>query len=379
MDPEPTLVFDNFDIDLVVKVLSHTLFSPFFISLIPVFYFFQGAKLTDTVITYPTLYLAIISSYWTVKWYSKLYRNQGSIFSPRKHLDWDEQIVLITGGTSGIGQLLANTLAVRNVTVVVLDIEPLITENHNIAYYKCDVSDWNEVSKVAHKVVEDIGEPTIIVNNAGVVQGKLLLDLTPDDINQTFGVNTLAHFWVLKAFLPGLLRKKAGHIVSIASVMGFVGAAQMTDYNASKAAIVSMHESLRYELDKRYKCPRIRTTLVCPGHIMTPMFSSITFPPVPNMKFLLPSVQPVTVVKSIVAALDGDQSQIIMTPFWTNFLPYLRHLPSFARDFIQNISGADHSMQNFVKRTGRRKDEGSVEDGVLFPLNQTSLVLPLAT
>lgn len=128
----------------------------------------------------------------------------------------------------------------------------------------------------------------------------------------------------------------------------------LADYNASKAAVISLHESLRYELDNRcgaplnsnvlshlkcsYKCPQIRTTLLCPGHIMTPMFSSITFPPVPSLKFLLPSVQAVTVVKSIITALDESQSQIIMTPFWTNSAPLMRHLPSFLRDLAQNVS-----------------------------------------
>jgi hypothetical protein len=71
---------------------------------------------------------------------------------------------------------------------------------------------------------------------------------------------------------------------------------------------------------------------------MTPMFSSITFPPVPSLKFLLPSVQTVTVVKNIITALDESQSQIIMTPFWTNFAPLMQHLPSFLRDLAQNVS-----------------------------------------
>jgi len=109
-------------------------------------------------------------------------------------LDWGEQIVLITGGmilsflgslfanltghvigASGIGELVANTLAVRNVTVVVLDINPIITENctslydlhsqsssvcapDNIAYYKCDVSKWEEIDAVAKQVVEEVSE-----------------------------------------------------------------------------------------------------------------------------------------------------------------------------------------------------------------------------
>src|ERR1700722_7968169 len=81
-------------------------------------------------------------------------------------------------------------------------------------------------------VVLQIGNPTIIVNNAGVLQGKLILDLSPEDIQQyglsfffkflfesvtilrTFGVNLLAHYWILKAFLPAMIKEQTGHIVS---------------------------------------------------------------------------------------------------------------------------------------------------------------------
>lgn len=64
-----------------------------------------------------------------LKWYSRLYRNQGSLLFGPGSVDWGEQIVLITGGASGVGELLANTLAVRNVAVVVLDVKPIVTEN----------------------------------------------------------------------------------------------------------------------------------------------------------------------------------------------------------------------------------------------------------
>ncbi|KAJ3561576.1 hypothetical protein NP233_g10109 [Leucocoprinus birnbaumii] len=210
--PEPTLVFDSFDLDLVVKVLSHTAFR-------------------------------------FTKWISLLYRNQQNLFFAPKALDWGEQVVVITGGSSGVGELLANTLAVRNVTVAVLDVKPIQTENYNITYYKCDVSQWTEVEAVAKRIKEELGEPTILINNAGVIQGKLILDLNEKDIRQTFGVNTMAHYWTIKAFLPDMVKRKSGHIVTVASVMGIVGAPRMSDYNASKAAVISLNDTLRQELD----------------------------------------------------------------------------------------------------------------------------------
>ncbi|KAF8969422.1 hypothetical protein BDZ97DRAFT_1795557 [Flammula alnicola] len=373
--PEGSPMFDNLDIDLVVQVLANTAFSPFFVFFIPIFYIFQGNELTDPTVVLSAIYYVAISVFWFVKWYSKLYRNQGSLLYGPGPLDWSEQIVVLTGGSSGIGELLANTLAVRSVTVVVLDVKPIETENYNIAYYKCDVSKWEEVEAVSKRVIEEIGEPTIIINNAGVVQGKLIVDLTAEDVNQTFGTNTLSHFWTLKAFLPSLLKRKSGHIVTMSSALGMTGVAQMSDYCASKSAVIGLHESLRYELDKkyvrstfaalviditvlRYNCPKIRTTLVCPGHVLTPMFKTVTFPSVPLFKFFAPSVLPVTVVKRIIASLDDQHSQTVFLPFYTHFIPYISHLPSFLRDFVQWISGADYAMESFVKISSRRLDEG---------------------
>lgn len=357
-EPRPSPVFDNLDLDLIATVLAHTAFSPFFVFFIPLFHIFQGAKVTDTVVLGWSGYYALISLFWFVRWYSRLYRNQGSLFFAPKRLDWGEQIVVVTGGASGVGELLANTLAVRNVTVVVLDVNPIVTENYNVMYYKCDVSKWEEVEAVAKTIREEIGDPTIVVNNAGVVQGKLILDLSPEDLNQTFGVNTLAHFYTLKAFLPAMLERKEGHIVSVSSVMGITGTAQLTDYCASKASIIALDQALRYELDHRYKCPKIRTTLVCPAWIQTPMFQTVQYPSSFFFQFFFPPVQPVSVVKRIIAALDDQHSQTIYLPFFANFALYVNLLPSFLRDFCQWCTTADYAMQNFVKISGRRPSQG---------------------
>jgi len=286
-----------------------------------------------------------------------LYRNQGNLLWGPGRFDWGEQIVLVTGGASGIGELLANTLAVRNVSVIVLDVNPIITENYNIAYYKCDVSKWEEVEAVSKKIIEEIGHPTVLVNNAGVVQGKLIVELNPEDVKQTFEVNTLAHFWILKAFLPEMIKQKTGHIITMSSVMGLVGAVRMSDYSASKSALISLHESLRYELDKRYRAPKIRTTLVISGHVLTPLFSHFTPPTSPLYKFFVPSLPPITIVKAIITALDEQHSRIIYLPFYTHFSGILRLVPSYIRDAAQWLAGADNAMEHFIKVSGRRLDE----------------------
>lgn len=356
----PGPIFDSFDVDLVIKVLANTLFSPFFIFWVPMFFRAQNSTWDSPEVVVPSVYFVLLSIFWTLRYISKVWRNGiASITSPR--LDWGEQTVLIAGGASGIGLILARTLSVRNVTVVVLDIKDLEdTANYDITYFKCDVSKWDEVQETSKKIIEEVGHPTILINCAGVVQGKLITELLPEDVKQTFDTNVLSHFWLLRTFLPHMIQQGTGHIVTLSSVLGLVGVAQMTDYSASKAALINLHESLRYELDKRHKTPHIRTTLALPGHTLTPMFSRMSLPTAWWYRFFVPSLPPYSVVKRIIAAMDNQESGTIFMPFYTHFVPMVRLLPSFFRDIFQWVSFADYSMQGFVKVTARRPEEGEV-------------------
>jgi len=344
---EPSLMFDSFDVDMVIKVLSHTMFSPFFIFFIPVFYIFQGLPYRHPVVVTSGIYYLVLSLFLFTKWASRLYRNRGSVFFRPGRFDWGEQIVVVTGGASGMGELLANTLAVRNVTVIVLDVNPIITENYNIQYYKCDVSKWEEVQAVSKEIIEEIGQPTVLVNNAGICHGKLLVDLSPEEVQRSFSVNTLAHFYILKAFLPGMIKEKKGHIITMSSVLATAPACRVSDYAATKAAIYAMHDSLRYELDNVHDCPDIRTTVVLPGYVATKMFQGAVISSNPIIRFLCPVVQPITVIKAIITALDDQHSQEIFLPFYAGLGPYLRLTPSFVRDFFMNISGANAALEGF--------------------------------
>ncbi|TFK83113.1 retinal short-chain dehydrogenase/reductase [Polyporus arcularius HHB13444] len=357
-------LYDSFDVDLIVKVLAHTAFSPFFTFFIPLFYYFQGARWPEPTLVFTAFFNVAVSIFWFARWCSRLYRNQGNLLFGPGRLDWGDQLVVVTGGSSGIGELVANTLAVRNVNVVVLDVKPIVTENYNITYYECDVSKWEDVERVSKQIVEELGHPTMLINNAGVVQGKAILDLSPEDVQQTFAVNTLAHFWTLKAFLPEMIKQKTGHIINVSSVSGMVGMARLTDYGASKAALINLHESLRYELDHLYDAPGVRTTLLIAGHIMTPLFATVRHPVSFFYKFFFPSLMPVDVAKAIIAALDEQHSRVLYMPFYAHFVPLLHMFPSYLRDLAQWVTGCDYAMKDFVKISGRRPEEGPAPAGL---------------
>jgi all-trans-retinol dehydrogenase (NAD+) len=139
--------------------------------------------------------------------------------------------------------------------------------------YLCDVSDAHAVRNTADQVLSDVSEVDVLVNNAGIVTGAPFLELPDERIETTFRVNVFPLYWVTKAFLPGMVARGRGHVVTIASAAGLVGVARQTDYSASKHAAVGFDESLRVELARL--APAIRTTVVCPFYIDTGMFEGV--------------------------------------------------------------------------------------------------------
>ncbi|GBN79330.1 Short-chain dehydrogenase/reductase family 16C member 6 [Araneus ventricosus] len=96
--------------------------------------------------------------------------------------------------------------------------------------YTCDVSNENQVEALADKVYREVGDVDILINNAGVLPGKPLLELTNAQIKKTFAVNSMSHMWMVRQFLPRMLDRGEGHIAAIASVAGILGCSYLVDY-----------------------------------------------------------------------------------------------------------------------------------------------------
>jgi len=170
------------------------------------------------------------------------------------------EIVLLTGGCSGIGKQVMEDLAKTGVRVVILDInEPNFTLPANVTFYRADITSSANIAEVAKAIRSDHGDPTVLINNAGVGHDGTILDEPEAMIRQTFEVNTISHFLMVKEFLPAMIRANHGHIVTIASMASFVGLAEMADYCGSKASALAFHESLRQELKAWYRAPAVRT------------------------------------------------------------------------------------------------------------------------
>ncbi|MCP4434779.1 MAG: SDR family oxidoreductase [Actinomycetia bacterium] len=257
--------------------------------------------------------------------------------------------VLITGAGAGIGRLLAHEVARRGGRPVLWDISAealervaaeLATIGVDPLTSVVDVGESAAVTAAADQVLAQVGSVDVLVNNAGIVSGKSIEDLSSAEIERTFRVNTLSNFWTTKAFLPAMIRRNRGHVVTVASASGLIGVSQLTDYASSKHAAVGFDESLRVELSHR--APGIRTTVVCPYYIDTGMFDGVRS----RFPLLLPILPEEKVVAKMVRAIERDRARLHIPPI-LYALGVFRLLPARAFDAFMDLLGVNVSMDEF--------------------------------
>lgn len=267
--------------------------------------------------------------------------------------DIRNRIAVVTGGASGIGKLVAFGLAKKGARVIIVDLNPATLQsaeglaasgNLPLTGMVCDVSDREAVYRLAGEIGKTFGPVDILVNNAGIVSGKSLLETSDDRIIKTMEVNTLSNFWTLKAFLPSMIERNSGHIVTISSVAGLIGVTGLADYSASKFAVFGLHEALRTEL--RRQKTKIATTVVCPLFINTGMFDGVQT----RFPLLLPIMTSEYAAGRILKAIVKSNKRLIMPRFvYSIFL--LRLLPVGVMDALVDFFGANHAMDQFKGRT----------------------------
>jgi all-trans-retinol dehydrogenase (NAD+) len=262
------------------------------------------------------------------------------------------KIVLITGGAGGIGRLMGLDFAARGAKVIAWDInaaalKALEDEGREKGLFirgmLCDISDRAVVYKQAEAVKTQFGPVDILINNAGIVSGSPILELPDEKILQTINVDILSLFWTCKAFLPAMVERNSGHIVTIASAAGLIGVRKLTDYCTAKFAAFGFDESLRMELSRMKSA--VRTTVVCPFFIDTGMFQGVKT----KAPLLLPILKSADTARKIVKAVLKNKKRLILPPFvHTVFL--LRLLPVGVMDAIANLMGINHAMDEFTGR-----------------------------
>lgn len=159
---------------------------------------------------------------------SELAQNNFRFRSEKHKYDWPREIAVVTGAASGFGRLISEGFAAKGIRVMALDLHDSLPAdmqgNKNIHYYKCDVTSANAVNDVADTIRSDHGNPSILINNAGIGSGATILESEPEMLKRMFDVNTVSHFFTVQAFMPSMVAQRKGHIVTIASMASFVAA-----------------------------------------------------------------------------------------------------------------------------------------------------------
>jgi 3-oxoacyl-[acyl-carrier protein] reductase len=185
---------------------------------------------------------------------------------PSPFASLEGKTALVTGASKGIGKAIATELAAAGATVVVGyrsgkdEAEALAGEIGGRAI-QADVSSAEE----AKRLVEEAGDLDVLVNNAGLTRDGLLARMSDDDWQTVIDTNLASVFYTCRAVTRPMMRKRAGSIVNISSVVGVHGNWGQTNYAASKAGIIGFTKSLARELGSR----NIRANVVAPGYVKT--------------------------------------------------------------------------------------------------------------
>ncbi|MBA2341147.1 MAG: SDR family NAD(P)-dependent oxidoreductase [Pyrinomonadaceae bacterium] len=192
-----------------------------------------------------------------------------------REFDFRGKIVLITGGSRGLGLVLARELVREGARLCICSRDPEELERARADLIKrgakdviavpCDVTDRMQVNELVRVVAERFGSIDVLINNAGLIQVGPLEVMTLEDYEAAMRTHFWAPLYATLAVLPAMRKRKAGHIVNISSIGGKISVPHLLPYSASKFALVGFSEGLRAELKK----DGIVVTTVCPGLMRT--------------------------------------------------------------------------------------------------------------
>ncbi len=257
--------------------------------------------------------------------------------------------VLITGGASGIGKIMARLLLQRNCEVILWDIDRKsladtceeFSKYGHISGYEVDVSDTKQVRETARKVKAKNGEIDLLINNAGILKGDYFHEQTPQNIDRVMRVNAIAPMHVTRVFIKDMMHRNQGHICNIASSAGLLGNPNMALYVASKWALTGWSESLRIEMKQLQK--NVKLTTIMPYYIRTKMIAGV--------RSRLPVLEPEAAARKIIKAIEKNKKLVSLPSY---IYPGIRLaqalLPVSVFDWlVGSVLGVYQTMEHFNK------------------------------
>jgi NAD(P)-dependent dehydrogenase (short-subunit alcohol dehydrogenase family) len=192
----------------------------------------------------------------------------------RNRMDFQDRTVVITGGSRGLGLVLAREFAVEGARLAILardraELERaekhIASRGAQVLALPCDVRDQRQAQGAITRVVDHYGRIDVLVNNAGVIQVGPVEHMSIEDFEEAMAVHMWGPLYTMLAAIPSMRRQGGGRIVNIASIGGKIAVPHLLPYSASKFALVGLSDGMRAELAK----DGIRITTVCPGLMRT--------------------------------------------------------------------------------------------------------------
>ena len=193
------------------------------------------------------------------------------------NIDLSGKSAIVTGSTRGIGRSIAHMLSDCGANVAVVGRDPSTAETvagtlKNARGFGCDITDAAAVVSLVEQVEKAFGGVDILVNNAGITRDNLLMRLKDDDWDAVLTANLKAAFVATRAASRGMMKRRWGRVINIASVVGIIGNKGQANYAASKAGLIGFTKSVAKELASR----NILANVVAPGFIETDMTAAMT-------------------------------------------------------------------------------------------------------
>ena len=248
----------------------------------------------------------------------------------------------MTGAGHGVGREIAIQLASLGCKVACVDKDQsmnactvaMIKEDGGQAWgFVCDVSYKEEVFKMAAKVREEVGEVTILVNNAGVMVIKQFLEQSDAEVEDTVNVNLLGQLWLIRQFLPGMLRANKSSIVFMCGLPGYGGAPYMVPYSASKFAVRGLREALYVELRQTHPENQVHLMLVSPYCVDTGKGNTSRM----KLPGLLPDLSVTFVASEIITAMRRGDNILFLPAVIFYISKLVRLLPAKVQLLITDL------------------------------------------